>query len=695
MIPTDLTYYIEAIAEKMMAIGSERITPYSTNNLKLLFLYSYYRYAGADDNKAGELSDAIFYSDRSPSSIGAVFQVDDEPKSFEVLIPYYLPNNSAHLNDEHAFSAIQNAIQELLNPNENIRNKEAAKILSRLGLESHITLILISSAKVEPNERAHIRRQLAKSSFPFSSWEADIVTCDDIISEITEAEDPLNCVQEDFLTLIDGASFSFYGQEKSFISAISADSLRNVYLRNSTKGLFASNLRYYVKAIKIDSAINRTIIDKPEQFWYLNNGIIITCSDYSIQGQTLHLKQFSIVNGGQTTNIIGNSNFEKDFAIPCKIIRSGGNAKDSYFLDSVAEASNTQKPIKPKDLIANRPEQKYLKAMLADCGIFLQVKRGDHVNKIRYPEKWQTITNDDLAKLITSSVYQEPGLARSSPQKLFSDDVLYNNVFLHTFSSNFIKDLIIIQVAYQEWVSKGYHNGDYRPARYEVAKIGLQLMTAIIGLLSKSIFNPRLQKCLEKGEDDNFKIAYFISQRDIGFGHILRDSFDYEEDKEGLFKLFSYIERKYILEAYAEYQSMRLVNGAPATNFVRDKNAYRGSIVHLVFQDKNVREFFAGLLYKASEEEIIKSSRRFIDDYRPGLKIELNAYGNEHPTLSAASLGKICQIKPQSTHELSVFVGLSDKEIEDHGKKLIEIVKKYDESKDDSVLVISSLNFHR
>ena len=36
----------------------------------------------------------------------------------------------------------------------------------------------------------------------------------------------------------------------------------------------------------------------------------------------LELYNFSIVNGGQTTNLIGRTNFDNDFPIMCKVIKN-------------------------------------------------------------------------------------------------------------------------------------------------------------------------------------------------------------------------------------------------------------------------------------------------------------------------------------------------------------------------------------
>ena len=167
-------------------------------------------------------------------------------------------------------------------------------------------------------------------------------------------------------------------------------------------------------------AANRNIIESiqehPENFWYYNNGIILICDDYLIDGSNILVRNFSIINGGQTTKLVGETDFDQDFYIQCKIIKNKYESVDERleFIANVAEATNTQKPIKDKDLIANRIEQRLLKRQLADAGIYCQIKRGEKVNKKLYPAAWQNTTNEELGQFLLSFVYQKPGTARGS-----------------------------------------------------------------------------------------------------------------------------------------------------------------------------------------------------------------------------------------------------------------------------------------
>lgn len=85
--------------------------------------------------------------------------------------------------------------------------------------------------------------------------------------------------------------------------------------------------------------------------WFKNNGITIICSSFRLDGKEVKLKDFSIINGGQTTYMIHKSknvSEELNFYLPCKIIKTIGDTEDdkSNFILEIAKATNSQKAIK-------------------------------------------------------------------------------------------------------------------------------------------------------------------------------------------------------------------------------------------------------------------------------------------------------------------------------------------------------------
>ena len=183
--------------------------------------------------------------------------------------------------------------------------------------------------------------------------------------------------------------------------------------------LLSRNLRYHVSGRDIDKGINETIRENPESFWLKNNGITIICDEFDIDGKEVKLKNFSIVNGGQTTYMLHKSKFiseTQDFYLPCKIIKTEGENEDEKNLFSleIAKATNSQKAIRPVDLKANSPEQVRFSQIMREAGIFYQTKRGAVVPK-EFKPAYLNSDLSEIGKLCLSGIFQMPGTSRNKP----------------------------------------------------------------------------------------------------------------------------------------------------------------------------------------------------------------------------------------------------------------------------------------
>ena len=174
-----------------------------------------------------------------------------------------------------------------------------------------------------------------------------------------------------------------------------------------------------------------TIKKEKENFWFYNNGITIGCEDFVLDGYVLRLYNFSIINGAQTTTKIGESKLidnEYDFDIVCKVVKANRSLNDeSDFIMKISEASNSQKPIKARDLKANAREQKMLQTKCAENknALAIEIKRGVKPKNYYKVEKWQRVTNEYIGQLILACLLQRPGSARSGKITIFTSEKLY------------------------------------------------------------------------------------------------------------------------------------------------------------------------------------------------------------------------------------------------------------------------------
>jgi hypothetical protein len=298
-----------------------------------------------------------------------------------------------------------------------------------------------------------------------------------------------------------------------------------------------------VKNDKVDLGITETITKNKNNFWYMNNGIIIIADKAEFNNNKIRLENFSIINGGQTTKMIGESTFDEDFFLVCKLIVSGRLTEDEKisFISTVADATNSQKQILPKDLIANRVEQRELKKQLQEANIFLEVKRGER-KPLYYKEKWQSIKNEKLGQILLSFMYQKPGYARNQKKDILNTrKPNYSTIFEKgPYKTDLIKNLVILNYAYEsKYMSKKITQNDSK--QNIVVKRNSQMVSiSLIGLLVKIIKQKIEVNEIKEGIQnvtEEFNVIDLISSRDVE-NFSLKVS---EKDERELFKLFDHL----------------------------------------------------------------------------------------------------------------------------------------------------------
>lgn len=301
---------------------------------------------------------------------------------------------------------------------------------SEQGEESKTHFIFYSSAPQSHIRKGNIEKKI-RELFPDSgNIEISILFAKDIEDEIDESESRRPSVERGRITLDAVENYLSYGDDAVIVN-VSAFSIKELYARYNIQ-LLAKNLRYHIAGARIDQGIKDTINNDPESFWLKNNGITIVCDDFEIDGKEVKMRNFSIINGGQTTYMLHRSpniDAHHDLYLPCKIIRIEGDTEDdrNAFSLAIAKAANTQKPIKEIDLRANAPEQIRFYQAMRDVGIFYQTKRGEKVPS-NYSAKYANTDLLEVGKLCLAAVFQMPCASRTKPSMLYQPQY-YNRIF--------------------------------------------------------------------------------------------------------------------------------------------------------------------------------------------------------------------------------------------------------------------------
>lgn len=307
---------------------------------------------------------------------------------------------------------------------------------------------------------------------------------------------------------------------KGIMVNLSSKSLCELFNSFEAKGLFDLNIRKYIRNAAVDKGINNTLSNDRENFWFKNNGIIIACRDYEVSGDRVIIEKFSIVNGGQTTTLIGKYKGAntKEFYIPCKIVapKEAGKATESTlsFFTKIAESTNSQKPIQMRDLKSNAPEMVRLKRWLDSEKIYLEIKRGSKKPKKQFRT---SIKNDELGQLILSFVLQRPGVARSGKKAIFEKPDLYGQIFRANYDREaskkaFLIDLINLYDRYNSISDTVISRLNYEEA--DIHKNGQQIIFALFGVLYRIVNKDNSSLDFINGKDwlkEKFVYDKFIS----------------------------------------------------------------------------------------------------------------------------------------------------------------------------------------
>ena len=296
------------------------------------------------------------------------------------------------------------------------------KLDAERGDDSKVHFVFYTSApKKRSVDTDDIEKKFRAQFDDSSAIEVSILFADDIKREIDNAEAQRFTIERGNIRIDDKDNYLLYGDDAVIVN-VSAFSIKKLYAEHG-KNLLALNLRYYIRNTELDKKIRETIRDNPASFWFKNNGITIICEKFRFDGREVHLENFSIVNGGQTTYMLHKSknlDAAHDFWLSCKIIKTVGitaDEKNAFSLE-IAKAANSQKPIKDADLKANSPEQRSFAQAMRAIGIFYQTKRGEVIQS-QFATSYLHTKLLDAGKLCLAAIFQEPCKSRSKPSAVY------------------------------------------------------------------------------------------------------------------------------------------------------------------------------------------------------------------------------------------------------------------------------------
>jgi hypothetical protein len=195
--------------------------------------------------------------------------------------------------------------------------------------------------------------------------------------------------------------------------------------------LFNSNIRLALQSGKINPKIAETLSDSEEalNFFYYNNGITATCSEFVYNKETgeVQAEKLQVVNGAQTVSNLQRVLKKKPnpgVFVLLRLIETGESGKNkSVLADNITKFQNTQNPVRDSDFLSNEPFQLWLRDNLAQslsgkgaCISFWYChKRGYMAKDTKHKKR---IGMEELG-MLRHSVFNGPALSYSTPKKLW------------------------------------------------------------------------------------------------------------------------------------------------------------------------------------------------------------------------------------------------------------------------------------
>ncbi len=157
------------------------------------------------------------------------------------------------------------------------------------------------------------------------------------------------------------------------------------------EGLFEPNIRSFLGDGDVNNQIIGTLTNKPEEFWYLNNGVTGICSRFTKtalgggdnrQAGAFVFHGIQFVNGAQTIGSIARAyakaptKVAKAF-VHFKVISLEGTPLG--FTDVVTIATNKQNKVEEKDFLTLDPDQNRIKVELLAQGVQYVFRSGEFV----------------------------------------------------------------------------------------------------------------------------------------------------------------------------------------------------------------------------------------------------------------------------------------------------------------------------
>ncbi len=216
--------------------------------------------------------------------------------------------------------------------------------------------------------------------------------------------------------------------ESYLVVAKAKDYVVNLLTSNdgSIRGqLFEENVRHFLGSENpVNYQIGETLQDPNirSRFPVLNNGITLVSPDIRIQGNILHIANFQIVNGCQTSHILfeNRDQLSDDLMVTLKVVET----TDEEVFSELVRATNSQSRVEDSQFLSLSPVAKRVEAYFDTFGgqesrLYFERRAQQYVGKGIPAIRLVSLHN--AAKCVCAMFIKRPDLAFKYPKRMYAE----------------------------------------------------------------------------------------------------------------------------------------------------------------------------------------------------------------------------------------------------------------------------------
>ncbi|MDX7613291.1 AIPR family protein [Aeromonas hydrophila] len=264
----------------------------------------------------------------------------------------------------------------------------------------------------------------------------------------------------------------------AYVATVSARCFIDTVLKDKNglprKKLFEENVRDFLGIdVEVNSEIAETLRneDKKTRFGLMNNGVTIVASSVRPAGQNIFIRDFQIVNGCQTSNVLITLDeyVDESVCLMVKLIE----ADESSVIDDIVRATNRQSKVEDAQFISTlevlRDLEQYFNARGAEeiNQIYFERRKGqyrrDHVAPVRIFDVRET------ARCYSAMFMMRPDISSRYPNRLTGE--LLNEVFDSKVQEEDYYTACYVSYRFRMHLSNRRFEGKYSKLRWHVMAV--------------------------------------------------------------------------------------------------------------------------------------------------------------------------------------------------------------------------------